>query len=140
MPPAIRRAVLRFGGALLIALGVLHLAVTPSISRLIERSTSAAAAERLEPPMLLNHVALGILLLPLGALTFYAAPGAARGDRFALVVSRTSALSVAALPPTLFALMGARYFRAVAFQLATACVCVAAVGLLLAAFWPAPRV
>ena len=124
------------GGALLVALGVLHLAVTPEIAHFIQSSISASAASGLLPPMLLNHVVLGILLLPIGGLTCYAAPYAARGERWAWVVSRVTATSVATLPVTLFFLMGARYFGAPAFVLATAILCAACLALLAAAFWP----
>jgi hypothetical protein len=89
--------------------------------------------------MLLNHVVAGILLLPLGGLIAYAAPHAATGTRWALVVCRVIALTVAALPLTLLAVMGTRYFEAVPFLIATGIVCTASIVLLLAAFWPAQR-
>jgi hypothetical protein len=127
---------LRTGGVLLTALGLLHIAVTPQISHLIQGSTTREAAAWLLPPMLLNHVVLGILLLPLGGLTAYAAPYAARGDRWALVVIRAIAATVSALPPTLVALMGTRYFAAPAFVVACAILSAACLALLAAAFWP----
>ena len=139
MSPRIRSGILRAGGVLLVALGVLHLVVTPQIARLIQGSTSTQAAVWLMPPMLLNHIVLGILLLPLGGLTFYAAPYAARGERWALVVSRATATAIAALPVTLFVLMGTRYFGAPPFVLATAILSGACLALLAAAFWPSAR-
>jgi hypothetical protein len=89
--------------------------------------------------MLLNHIVLGILLFPLGGLTFYAAPYAARGDRWALVVSRATTTAITALPVTLFVLMGTRYFGAPLFVLATAILSGACLALLAAAFWPSAR-
>ncbi len=129
---------LRGSGALLILLGIVHLAATPHISSLIRHSASAGAANRLIPPMLLNHVLVGVLLLPLGYLTLYAAPHSAARVAWAQVVVRTTAVTVAALPVTLLALMGVRYFDAPLFVLGAALVVVAAVTLLLAAF-SAPR-
>jgi hypothetical protein len=129
----IRVVVLRTSGILLCALGLLHLAVTPFIARLVAGAALSTAVDWLTPPMLLNHVVVGILLLPLGALTVYAAPYSAP---WAKVVTRVVALTVATLPPILFWLMGARYFRAVPFQVATGIVCVASLTLLAAAFWP----
>jgi xanthine/uracil permease len=137
MNASIRLAIFRIGGALLVTLGVLHLAVTPIIAGLVTRSTTRAAGTWLLPPMLLNHVVVGLLLLPIGAITFYAAPHAARGERWALTVNRISAVGVALLPVALFALMGRQYFQAVPFLIATAITCVACVVLLAAAFWPA---
>ena len=121
---------------MLAALGILHLAVTPHIAHLIRGSTTREAAAWLVPPMLLNHVVLGILLLPLGGLTAYAAPYAARGDRWALVVSRATAAAIATLPVTLFVIMGTRYFAAPAFVVASAILSGACLALLAAAFWP----
>jgi hypothetical protein len=123
-------------GVLLVTLGALHLLVTPLIGEVIRRGIAAEAVKWLTPPMLLNHVVVGILLLPLGGLTLYAAPHAARGARWALVVTRLTAVTVATLPPTLFAIMGTRYFGAVPFLIATGIVCAVSMTLLMAAFWP----
>ena len=121
---------------MLTVLGILHLAVTPFIARLISENVTEEVAVWLTPPMLLNHVLVGILLLPLGILTFYAAPSAVAGERWALIVTRVSAITVATLPLVLFLMMGTRYFAAVPFVVATIIVCVAALTLLVAAFWP----
>ena len=131
-----RLHILRVGGILLVILGALHLAVTPVIADLVARGVSANAAGWLTPPMLLNHVLVGILLLPLGCLIAYAAPHTAAGARWALIVSRVIAVTVAALPPTLFLVMGTRYFDAVPFLIATGIICVASAAVMLAAFWP----
>jgi len=60
--------------------------------------------------MVLNHVLVGVLLIPLAYLTIYAAPHAVSGASWAQVVVRTTALSIATLPIALFALMGTRYY------------------------------
>ena len=136
MPSRFRRIVLRASGVLLVVLGALHLAVTPFITRFVEQGASPDAVDWLTPPMLLNHILVGILLLPLGILVFYSAQDAAAGASWALMVSRTIALTVAALPLTLFLLVGTRYFAAVPFLVATIVVCVASAALLAAAFSP----
>ena len=136
MTARIRVLVLRTSGILLCALGVLHLAVTPVIARLVLGAALSTAVDWLTPPMLLNHVVVGILLLPLGVLTIYAAPHVAP---WAKVVTRTVALAVATLPLALLWLMGTRYFGAVPFQVATGIVWVASFTLLAAAFWPSAR-
>ena len=118
------------------ALGILHLAVTPFISQLIADNVTEAVAVRLTPPMLLNHVAVGILLLPLGFMTFYAAPSAVAGEKWAVIITRVLAVTIAALPVVLFMLMSTRYFGAIPFIVATAIVCIAALALLAAAFGP----
>ena len=121
---------------MLMALGILHLAVTPFISQLIADNVTEAVAVRLNPPMLLNHVAVGILLLPLGFMTFYAAPSAVAGEKWAVIITRVLAVTIAALPVVLFMLMSTRYFGAIPFIVATAIVCIAALALLAAAFGP----
>ena len=136
MTARMRVLVLRTSGILLCALGLLHLAVTPFIARLVADAALPSAVVWLTPPMLLNHVVVGILLLPLGVLTAYAA---SYNTSWARIVTRAVALTVATLPPTLFWLMGTRYFRAVPFQIATGILCVASLTLLAAAFWPSER-
>ena len=92
------------------------------------------AANVLVPPMLLNHVLVGVLLLPLGWLILYAARHSAARVAWAQVVVRTTAVTVATLPVILLALMGFRYFDAPLFVLGAALVTAAAVALLFAAF------
>jgi hypothetical protein len=136
MSTGLRKFILRLGGGMIVVLGVLHLAVTPFIARLITDNVTEAIAVWLTPPMVLNHVVVGILLLPLGILTFYAAPSTVAGERWALIVTRVSAITVATLPLVLFLVMGSRYFSAIPFVVATIIVCIAALTLLAAAFWP----
>jgi hypothetical protein len=126
--------ILRSSGVLLILLGIVHLVATPHIASLIRHSTSVEAANMLVPPMLLNHVLVGVLLLPLGWLMLYAARHSAARVAWAQVVVRTTAVTVATLPVTLLALMGFRYFDAPLFVLGAALVTAAAVALLFAAF------
>jgi hypothetical protein len=134
MAASTRVWLLRGSGVLLILLGIVHLVATPHIATLIRHLTSIGAADQLTPPMLLNHILVGLLLFPLGFLTVYAAPSAAAGLAWAQVIVRATALTVATLPVTLLALMGIRYFDAPLFVLGAALVVAAAITLLVAAF------
>jgi hypothetical protein len=130
-----RVRLLRGAGILLIVLGIVHLLATPHIATLLRHSASPASARWLTPPMLLNHILVGVLLLPLGYLTVYAAPHAVSGASWAKVVVRTTALSFATLPFALFALMGTRYYLdAPLFVLGSALTVIIAVTLLVIAF------
>ena len=131
MTTSTRVRLLRGSGLLLLLLGIVHLAATPHIAALIRHSTSTGAADNLIPPMLLNHILVGVLLLPLGFLTSYAAP---YSDRWAQVIVRTTALTVATLPLTLLWLMGVRYFDAPLFVVGFLLVVAASLTLLFAAF------
>ena len=131
MTTSTRVRLLKGSGLLLLLLGIVHLVATPHIATLIRNNASTGAADMLVPPMLLNHILVGVLLLPLGFLTFYAAP---HSDRWAQVIVRTTALTVATLPLTLLALMGVRYFDAPLFVVGFILVVAASVTLLLAAF------
>jgi hypothetical protein len=122
-------------GTLLITLGIVHLLATPHIAMLIQHSASAEAASRLMPPMLLNHVLVGVLLVPLGYLTLYAASDAVNGAPWARVVVRTTALAVVTLPIALFAFMGTRYyFDAPLFVAGAGLAVIVAVTMLVVAF------
>jgi hypothetical protein len=131
----IRLRLLRGAGILLVTLGIVHLLATPHIATLVRSAAVPSSAQWLTPPMLLNHILVGVLLIPLGFLTAYAAPHAVSGASWARVVVRTTALSVAALPIALFALMGTRYyFDAPLFVLGAALTVIIAVILLVVAF------
>jgi hypothetical protein len=135
MHASLRLGLLRGGGVALISLGLVHTAATPHIATLIRRSTTAAVAQWLTPPMLLNHVLAGVLLIPLGYLTVYAAPHSVRGASWAQMIVRTVSVSAASLPIALFSLMGTRYFLdAPLFVLGVALTVVAVLVLLTAAF------
>jgi hypothetical protein len=129
-----RVRLLRAAGILLMTLGIVHLVATPHIATLIRHAASPASAPWLIPPMLLNHIIVGVLLIPLGYLTTYAAPHAADGASWAKVIVRTTALSIATLPIALFGLMGTRYFDAPLFVLGAALTIIVAVTLLIVAF------
>jgi hypothetical protein len=130
-----RQRLLRGAGILLVTLGIVHLLATPHIATLVRSAAIPSSAQWLTPPMLLNHILVGVLLIPLGFLTAYAAPHAVSGASWARVVVRTTALSVAALPIALFALMGTRYyFDAPLFVLGAALTVIIAVILLVVAF------
>ena len=130
-----RVRLLRASGILLMTLGIVHLIATPHIATLIRHAASPASAPWLIPPMLLNHIIVGVLLIALGYLTTYAAPHAADGASWAKVIVRTTALSIATLPIALFGLMGTRYyFDAPLFVLGAALTIIVAVTLLIVAF------
>src|SRR5437763_14823426 len=97
-----RLRLLRGAGILLVTLGIVHLLATPHIAILVRDPASPASARWLTPPMLLNHILVGVLLIRLGCLPTYAAPYAVRGASWAQVVVRATALSVATLPVALF--------------------------------------
>jgi hypothetical protein len=135
MPASLRLRILRGGGIALVALGIVHLVATPHIATLIRRSTAAATAEWLVPPMLLNHVLVGALLIPLGYLAIYAGPHFVRGEPWAQTVVHTVSIAAAILPIALFSLMGRAYFMdAPLFVVGAALVVVAVLALLMAAF------
>jgi hypothetical protein len=69
MSASTRVRLLRGSGVLLILLGIVHLAATSHIAMLIRHSASMDTADLLTPPMLLNHILVGLLLFPLGYLT-----------------------------------------------------------------------
>jgi hypothetical protein len=130
-----RQRLLRGAGILLVTLDIVHLLATPHIATLVRSAAIPSSAQWLTPPMLLNHILVGVLLIPLGFLTAYAAPHAVSGASWARVVVRTTALSVAALPIALFALMGTRYyFDAPLFVVGAALTVIVAVILLVVAF------
>ena len=110
MSVTFRLRLLRCGGAGLVILGVVHLIATPHIASLIRRSTTVAVAQWLIPPMLLNHILVGVLLIPLGYLAVYAAPHSVHGASWARMIVRTVSICAATLPIALLSLMATPYF------------------------------
>jgi hypothetical protein len=85
--------------------------------------------------MLLNHVLVGVLLIPLGYLAFYAAPHSVCGSPWAQTIVRTVSISAASLPIAVFYFMGKPYFLdAPLFVLGVSLTVAAVLVLLVAAF------
>jgi len=84
-------------GGLLILLGVVHLAATPHIPSLLG-SSGSEVYQRAVGPTLLNHVLVGVLLLPLGYTTWAAADASGRREPWAKRVLIVNAMVVASLP------------------------------------------
>jgi hypothetical protein len=85
-------------GAMLIAVALVHLAMTGEIARIVAHNTTATAFAFLWPPYALDHVVVGILLLAIGASTILCARGVAEGDRLSWRIALVNALAVLALP------------------------------------------
>jgi hypothetical protein len=88
---------LRAVGILLSILGVVHLAATPHISGLLNGSP-LRVYQRAVGPMLLNHVLVGILLLPLGYTTWLASAARNSGQGWARRVLTVNTMVVLTLP------------------------------------------
>jgi hypothetical protein len=102
-------------GALLISLGLIHLAATPHIATML-RGSPVAVYERAVGPTLLNHVLAGILLVPLGFTTWLAAVASERGEGWAWRVLVVNTVVVFALPLSIAVFMHRpEYYRAPLF-------------------------
>ena len=85
-------------GALLVLVAIIHLVMTPEIGQIVAHNTTTKAYAFLWPPYMLDHVAVGILLFPLGISTMLCASGVARGDGLVRRIACVNALAVLALP------------------------------------------
>lgn len=100
----ISAGLLRGVGVLLVVLGVIHLVATPHIPALLNGSPRTVY-ERAVGPTLLNHVLVGILLLPLGYTTWLAAGSSARGESWARRVLAMNAFVLLTLPVSIIVFM-----------------------------------
>ncbi|MGO9126934.1 MAG: hypothetical protein ACLP6G_18865 [Terriglobales bacterium] len=96
--------VLRAVGALLFALGLVHIVATPHIPDLL-RGSPTVVYERSVGPTLLNHVLAGILLLPLGYTTWLAAAAHERGEVWAIRALAANTGVVLTLPLSIVVFM-----------------------------------
>ncbi|HXR17522.1 MAG TPA: hypothetical protein VN777_15115 [Terriglobales bacterium] len=88
---------LRAVGVLLIVLGIVHTIATPHIRDLLGESSSEVY-QRAVGPTLLNHVLMGILLLPLGYTTWLAASVQNRHATWARRVLMVNGIVLLTLP------------------------------------------
>jgi|GEM_PF-2450854 len=85
-------------GALLVMVGVIHLAMTGEIGRIVAHNTTPAAFAFLWPPYALDHIVVGLLLAAIGAGTILCGPGVAARDARIWRIALTNAIAVCALP------------------------------------------
>ena len=134
------RALFAGAGVALCALGFLHLAVLPLITPWFDAAIAPGSPAL--GAFLLDHAVAGLLLLPLGGLTVYAArhlPAA----RWARIVCVTAAATVVILPMVTVACVGRDHLAAWPFRLALVILAVAALLLIagaIALVRSAPRV
>ena len=95
---------LRAIGVLLIVLGVVHTIATPHIRDLLGES-STEVYQRAVGPTLLNHVLMGILLLPLGYSTWVAAASQNRHAEWARRILMVNGIVLLTLPASIAVFM-----------------------------------
>ena len=125
---------LRAAGVTLILLGLVHLAATPHIPQLLD-GMSERARQFAVGPTLLNHVLVGILLLPLGFTTWVAAARRYQGEPWAGRILAANAITLLTLPITIVIFMRQpEYYHAPLFVLGVTLVALTAVLVAIAAW------
>ena len=113
--------IIRVTGSLLLIVATIHLIVTPVLKRaVLDRVLRPQELRIVSPPFLLNHIVVGILLIPLGFIALYTASAISAGERWAWVINLTIGLTILSLPVVLVLVMRAEYFRAIPFLMAAA--------------------
>ncbi len=103
-------------GVLLILLGIIHLVATPFLIGWLSRQLHSDDPSLAIAAMRLNHILVGILLLPLGMSTFWS--GRALGQSWALRLATLNALTLLCLPVLLVTTMPLESLDAPLFRLA----------------------
>lgn len=103
-------------GILLIVLGIIHLIATPFLIGWLSRQLHSDYTSLAIAAMRLNHILVGILLLPLGISTFWS--GRALEQSWALRLASLNALTLLCLPILLVTTMPLESLDAPLFRLA----------------------
>jgi signal transduction histidine kinase len=103
-------------GILLILLGIIHLIATPFLIGWSSRQLRSDHASLVIAAMRLNHILVGILLLPLGVSTFWS--GKAIEQSWALRLATMNAIILLCLPILLVTTMPLESLDAPLFRLA----------------------
>jgi hypothetical protein len=112
-------AAFRCLGAVVLFVAVLHLYATILIrEHVLARIENPALRAFVSPGYLLDHVVVGIFMLPMGFLMIWSYRGLRDGQRWAFVMNWSFALSILATPVAIAALMTGPEFRSPAFALA----------------------
>ncbi|MGA2413188.1 MAG: hypothetical protein ABSF59_02005 [Candidatus Sulfotelmatobacter sp.] len=123
-------AMTRTTGVLLVGLGVVHLVATPFFMEWSSAALRPGQAALVIAGMRLNHMLVGILLIPLGISTYWTA-GALR-ERWAFRLAVLNALSLLCFPILLLTTTPLRALNAPLFRLAILVLTLACVAEILA--------
>ena len=103
-------------GVLLVSLGIIHLIATPFLIAWSSRQLHSDHASLVIAAMRLNHILVGILLIPLGVATFWS--GKALGESWGLRLAALNAATLLCLPILLVTTMPLESLDAPLFRLA----------------------
>ncbi len=103
--------ILLVDGVLLVLLAFLHLLSTPIIQKWLARDLTSRVLTSFSPLFLLNHIAIGILLIPFGVSTLYSAAGVRAGHPWARGIAMTNALAILVMPLVVGYMMGIQYYN-----------------------------
>jgi hypothetical protein len=117
-------------GVLLVLLGIIHLIATPFLIGWLSRQLQSDHASLAIAAMRLNHILVGILLLPLGVSTFWS--GKALAQSWGLRLAGLNAITLLCLPVLLLTTMPLESLDAPLFRLAILVVILACLVQLLA--------
>ena len=123
-------------GVLLLIVAAIHLAVTPLLKKeVLDSALTPQQLSIVQPPFLLNHLVVGILLIPIGFITIYSASALRAGERWAWIVNLANGLTILSLPIVLALVMPARDFQALPFLIATVLITTVGITMTTALFW-----
>ena len=123
-------------GVLLLIAAAIHLLVTPTLKRVIlDRVLTPEELLIVSPPFLLNHIVMGILLIPIGFVTIYCASGIRAGERWAWVISLANGLTILSLPIVLGLVMRPEHFRSIAFLIGASLITIVGITMTVALIW-----
>jgi hypothetical protein len=122
-------------GIVLLILAFIHLLSTPIISKGLARELTIDVLQQADPPFLLNHLMIGILLIPFGVSTLYIAAGVRTGQPFARWIAMINALGVLILPSIVGLLGGPQYYNTTPFLLAAILITIIGVSMFIPLIW-----
>ena len=129
---ALSIVVLRIAGALVFVAGTLHLVMTGHLMHWFSPMTIGPHADVARAAMLLNHLVVGVLLLPLGVGLAAIAQPLERREPWAIIVGAADSIALLALPLVLKIAARGPMFEAPAFVTAALILTAASVAVTMA--------
>jgi len=127
--------ILLVDGVLLIIVSFIHLLSTFPLREWLARQLTPEVLSGISAPFLLNHLIVGVLLIPFGVSTLYSAIGVRAGQRWARMIAMMNALAVLLLPIILIALIGPEYYAAAPFLVASVLITIIGFSMIVPLFW-----
>jgi uncharacterized membrane protein (DUF2068 family) len=127
--------ILTIASLLVIILAFAQIFATPMVYQWLTGNLNEDVAAKISPLTILNHVLVGILLIPFGISTIFSAIGIRSCQKWAKAIAYTNSIVIIFLPLGVYIVMGSYFFDSTVSIIITSFIVLLGVSMFLLLLW-----